>query len=429
MSLVSALLFPAPEVSYSLHSFPGELLWIPFDLDYAACKPGDCVPALFLNCPNARYLVLYLHTNGEDLGHCHPFAAALQQVLEVHVLVVEYPGYGLCPGESSEETLWAAADAAFRFIEKVLHWPAEDIIVLGRSLGSALATRLVQQRACHGLILVAPFLSLAEAVGQYIGGSLARALVGDMFSTADHMADIQVPTLVIHGQEDRLVPPSHGRRLFELCPHTRKVFVSPEGMGHNCDLMSSAAMLVRPMLSFFSLPDYNFDELTVPPEAFDKRLCLQYHNIVELSRDAAPMQELLGDQEPCPCHWQCGGLTGPYSQVLPFEGSSGDTDDLSGSMDHTVLSHRGGLLGDGPVRAAAEADVAAGLAAALADALESASTADAPSTPQTRPSESLSGGGLFREDSLASGPPGLDFLNIDNGISRFLRENSAPSIP
>jgi len=64
------------------------------------------MPAIFLQCTNARYLVLYLHSNGEDIGLCYQFAQGLRMILEVHVLLVEYPGYGISPGHCSEETLF-----------------------------------------------------------------------------------------------------------------------------------------------------------------------------------------------------------------------------------------------------------------------------------------------------------------------------------
>ncbi|CAE8709759.1 unnamed protein product, partial [Polarella glacialis] len=141
--LVSAFLFPVPTPSYTPHSFPGELLWIPQSLDYSSRDKGECVPAVLLLCPNARYLVLYLHSNGEDLGLSYYFASGLRALLEVHVLIVEYPGYGIYGGRRpSEESLSAVADLSFRFVTDVLGIPSSDIILMGRSLGAALATQL-----------------------------------------------------------------------------------------------------------------------------------------------------------------------------------------------------------------------------------------------------------------------------------------------
>lgn len=328
-SLVSALLFPAPRPSYSYHSFPNELLWIPRSLDYEACKSGDgdCFPAIFLRCPAARYFVIYFHSNGEDIGLCYAFGRGLRMVLEVHVLLVEYPGYGICPGRSSEETLWQVAVSAFRFAVEVLNWPAEDVIIMGRSLGAAVATQLAKAYHCHGLILVAPFLSLVDAFSTYIG-ALAPMLVGNIFSNEDHITRVKVPTLVIHGRRDNLVPCSQGQRLHELSPAKKKLLVTPDEMNHNSDLLSNAEFLIRPMLRFFSLPDYAFVELLVPPEAFDKTLCPQYHRLVEMTKDDAPLPQPMGDQEPGPTSTTTAG---PQNFIVEFPIAAGDLDDLESS--------------------------------------------------------------------------------------------------
>merc|ERR1719221_406398 len=129
-------------------------------------------------------------------------------------------------GQCSEDTLWQTASTAFRFISEVLRFSAEDVILMGRSLGTALATRLASTFVCHGLILIAPFLSLTDAIAQYTG-SLARMFIGNMFSNKEHVRAVNVPLLIIHGKKDRLVSCSQGQQLFDLCPHDRKLFVCP----------------------------------------------------------------------------------------------------------------------------------------------------------------------------------------------------------
>ncbi|CAK0883335.1 unnamed protein product, partial [Prorocentrum cordatum] len=68
------------------------------DLDYGSCRAGDALPAVLLQQPTARYLLLYFHSNGEDVGWCYQFGCDVRSSLEVHVLLVEYPGYGISPG-------------------------------------------------------------------------------------------------------------------------------------------------------------------------------------------------------------------------------------------------------------------------------------------------------------------------------------------
>jgi len=300
MSLVSALLYPAPTTSYNASSFPGELLWIPRSLDYSDCQAGDCLPAILLKCSHARYLMIYLHSNAEDIGTARHFGMGVRMLLGMHVLLVEYPGYGVAPGNPSdctEKSLWQATVNAFKYASEVLKWPAEDIIVMGRSLGAALAIRLACTYHFHGLILVSPFLSLAEAVGEYVG-MIAPMLVGNLYRNCDLICKVQLPTLVIHALNDKLVPCRQGQKLYELCPHERKLLVCPATMGHNGDLLRDANFLIHPMLRLFSLPDYSLVNLEVPREAFNKQLCLGYHTVFETHRGDEPMDRCGGDDGP-----------------------------------------------------------------------------------------------------------------------------------
>eukprot|EP00439_Symbiodinium_sp_Y106_P023346 s2012_g2.t2 len=184
-SFVSQLFFPAPSPSYTAGSFPGELLWIPASLDYNVRDTGDCLPALFLQCVGARYLVFFHHSNGEDLGMCYNFACRLRHLLEVHVLIMEYPGYGICPGKPSEESFRQASQICLNFVKKVLRIPSSDIIILGRSLGAAVALQVAATSAACGLVLIAPFLSLQDAVGQFVGKEASKLLVKNMFCNSE----------------------------------------------------------------------------------------------------------------------------------------------------------------------------------------------------------------------------------------------------
>lgn len=169
------------------------------------------------------------------------------------------------------------AKAALRFAVDVLQWPIGDIIVMGCSLGAAVATQLACSSKCHGLVLVAPFVSLADAAWRFVG-FLAPLVAGDLFDTRAHMAQVKIPTLIIHGQSDNVIPCDQGKLLYDVCPCEKKLFVSPKDMHHNIDLLSHTDYLLRPVLRFFALPDYAFYEPIVPESAFDRRLCPQYHD-------------------------------------------------------------------------------------------------------------------------------------------------------
>jgi len=269
LDLVNRALFPLPQSSYGVNDFEEELIWLPKSLNPEGASPEDCIPCLLLSSPSARFFILYLHGNAEDLGRCYKFCSLLRHFFHVHVLAVEYPGYGICPGRADEESVTENANVALRFLIEVLQWPLDGILVFGRSVGCGPALALAVQKAIYGVVLVCPFLSVRELCRDFLGS--VADLIGERFPNLERVRQIRSPLLLVHGKKDTLVPWSHGKALFEAC-RTRKHLVAPEHMDHNAHLYGDASFLVLPMLHFFGLPDYDFGEMIVPEWVFDKRL-------------------------------------------------------------------------------------------------------------------------------------------------------------
>eukprot|EP00747_Dinoflagellata_sp_TGD_P166992 gnl/TRDRNA2_/TRDRNA2_190648_c0_seq1.p1 gnl/TRDRNA2_/TRDRNA2_190648_c0~~gnl/TRDRNA2_/TRDRNA2_190648_c0_seq1.p1 ORF type:complete len:372 (-),score=53.23 gnl/TRDRNA2_/TRDRNA2_190648_c0_seq1:134-1249(-) len=290
MDLVSRFIFPTPPSSYDENSFPNEIVWIPKRLELGArCPPEQCVPCLFLFQASARFLILYLHSNAEDVGKCHQFCAVMREQFQAHVLAIEYPGYGLCPapgGPATSDSVTENAFVVFRFVREVLKWPMDSILIMGRSIGTGPAVSLAVQYKVSGLILVAPFLSIKDLLRDSLGSMISN-FVQERFPNKDRMHLIRSPVLVVHGQKDATVPVRHGVELFELV-NTRKLLVSPESMEHNTNLLSDVSYFVLPMLQFFSLPDYCFEDLAMPAWAFQCRL-----NMLDVKKDARVDPRLL----------------------------------------------------------------------------------------------------------------------------------------
>lgn len=273
-NLVNTLLFPTPDSSYGVDDFPEELIWVPKTLDPETKSAEDCVPCLLLSSPSARFFILYFHSNAEDLGRSYTFCSMLRYQFQVHVLAVEYPGYGICPGEqANEETVIENAFLGFRFLRQVMSWPLDGIIVLGRSIGCGPALAIAAEHAVYGVILVCPFLSVRELCRSFVG-RLAD-FIDERFPNKDKVRLLTSPLLLVHGKKDTVVPWTHGKRLYEACG-SRKRMVAPENMHHNTNLHSDASYFVLPMLQFFGLPDYDFNEMRVPEWVFNKRLSPGY---------------------------------------------------------------------------------------------------------------------------------------------------------
>lgn len=195
----------------------------------------------------------------------------------MHVLAVEYPGYGLCPGGQADgESVTENARVAFRFIREVLKWPLDGILVLGRSIGTGPALAVAAENCVYGLILISPFTSVQELCRDIIG-PLAY-LIDERFPNKERMTSVRSPLLLVHGRKDAVVPVTHGEKLYEVC-RSRKRLVCPENMEHNTNLHIDASYFVLPMLQFYGLPDYSFEELEIPSWVYNKRMCIFYQDV------------------------------------------------------------------------------------------------------------------------------------------------------
>lgn len=296
--IVSRILFPVPPPSYDVDAFPHDLIWVP-KCDASGHSRGgaapaspddgqDHVPCLLLTYSSARFLIMFFHSNAEDLGRCHGFCCYIREQFQVHVLAVEYPGYGICPGVPCGETVMENALAAFRFVTDILQWPLDSIKVFGRSIGTGPAMGLAAKFSLAGVILVTPFLSVQELFRDRVGP--LASLVEEWFANGEAAPKITSPTMIIHGQRDELIACRHGESIYELL-RARKLLISPPEMEHNTNLLTNLQFFVFPMFQFFALPDYAFQDLRVPSWAFDKRRSPFYvRPCVEISSHKLPEQ-------------------------------------------------------------------------------------------------------------------------------------------
>lgn len=226
------------------------------------------VPCLFKMFESSHFLIIYFHSNAEDLGVCRWFADFLHEQFQVHVLAVEYPGYGVCPGKATPEGVIANAHAALQFATKTLNISLGRILVFGRSLGTGPAIDLAARHRIAGLVLITPFTSVKDVFRSRVG-NLADVLPNDWFQNLEAIKLVRSPTLVVHGKVDDLIPLSHGEAIYKECT-ARKGLVCPPQMSHNSNITADLSIFVMPMLQFFPIPDCCFEEVEVPTWIYDK---------------------------------------------------------------------------------------------------------------------------------------------------------------
>jgi hypothetical protein len=87
-------------------------------------KNSDFIPCLFLKYEKgSSKIFLYFHANAEDLGRAYKFLNYVHVYLRMHVMAVEYPGYGIYEGDNpNAEKIINDADIVYNFLLKKLNW-------------------------------------------------------------------------------------------------------------------------------------------------------------------------------------------------------------------------------------------------------------------------------------------------------------------
>ncbi len=178
---------------------------------------GQSAPAVLYFCGNAEEQTGFFLWSPNEL---RPYAVA----------GVDYRGYGRSDGVPTEAVLKSDALAVYDALAARLG-EHPRIVVMGRSLGTAMAAYVAARRPVAGIILVTPFSSLA-AVGQESHPFVpVRLLLKNPFDVVPDAAKVAAPVLFLVAGADRYVLPHHADRLAASWPGPKEVRVI-EGTGH-----------------------------------------------------------------------------------------------------------------------------------------------------------------------------------------------------
>ncbi|HWM71582.1 MAG TPA: hypothetical protein VNO35_33770 [Steroidobacteraceae bacterium] len=148
---------------------------------------------------SARKAVLYFGGNAEDVSaKISEFDAIFP---DRAVYLVHYRGYGGNPGTPSEKLLIADALAIYDAIQP----HHERIAVMGRSLGSGVATALATARPVEKVVLVTPYDSIARVASDHYGWAPVRWLIRDSYDSQWRIKDVHAPVLAMIAARDEVI--------------------------------------------------------------------------------------------------------------------------------------------------------------------------------------------------------------------------------
>ncbi|MFB4161625.1 alpha/beta hydrolase [Geomicrobium sp. JSM 1781026] len=223
-----------------IYFFQEQIIFHPTAVDEAQTarlEAADGVEEMIVQTPDGTLLhgwfvgdskqdmILYYGGNAENVSN--KAAEVNERWPERNVVLMNYRGYGASEGTPGEEELFS--DALYVYDEVAEN--AEQITVMGRSLGTAVAAYVADNRDVDRAIFVTPFDRLASVGAAQFPFLPVDLLLRHPFDTKEHLQDVSAPMLMIVAGDDEVVPFERSRALYESQDTAEWIVIGEHG--HN----------------------------------------------------------------------------------------------------------------------------------------------------------------------------------------------------
>ncbi|KAK4316995.1 hypothetical protein Pmani_011896 [Petrolisthes manimaculis] len=225
---------------------PPSSLGLPSETLFLYARDGTKLHAVFVKQAPAALssapTFIYFHGNAGNLGHRLSNVYGLYRWLGVNLLLLEYRGYGLSSGSPSEAGLYLDAQAAVSYLKTRTDIDQAKIIIFGRSLGGAVAVDCVSRAEVSsrvaGVVLENTFTSIPDMATVLFSSVTFLARLPhwchkNKYLSKYKMCRVVVPTLLVSGQADTLVPPRMMVDLYHCCASPVKRLMQFTHGSHN----------------------------------------------------------------------------------------------------------------------------------------------------------------------------------------------------
>ncbi len=190
---------------------------------------GETLVAWYVGPKDGHPLILYFHGNGGALVDRVPRFRALT-ASGYGLLAISYRGYGGSTGSPTQKGLMEDGETAY-LEARARGYDGDRIVLMGESLGTGVAITLAATHEAAALVLDSPFSSAVEVAAAHYPIFPVNWLMFDRFRSDLAIGDVHIPILVLHGDEDDVIPIGLARRLFEL-GNEPKTFMLVSGGKH-----------------------------------------------------------------------------------------------------------------------------------------------------------------------------------------------------
>ncbi len=216
-----------------------ERLGLPFESISLATPDGETLHGWWLPHPEPRATLLFMHGNAGNISHRLDSLEIFHQ-LGLNVLIYDYRGYGRSTGDPSEAGVYIDTRRAWDYLVEEHGIAPDEVVLFGRSMGGAIAAQLSTVVEAGGLIVESSFTSVPDIGAEAYPWLPVRWLARIDFPTLDYVSKSHAPVLVVHSPDDKIIPFSHGRQIYEAAPEPKQLL---EIQGdHNTGFIRSGAL-------------------------------------------------------------------------------------------------------------------------------------------------------------------------------------------
>ena len=200
-----------------------------FEELYIETEDNVLLNGVLFRADTSKGLIFYLHGNAGSLKSWGKIAKTYTSH-NYDIFILDYRGYGKSEGTiRGQNQLFNDVQVAYDNMK--LRYKEDNIIVLGYSIGTGLATKLASTNQPRLLILQAPFYSLADMMKRYYP-FIPTFLLKYKFENNLYIQDCKMPIVIFHGNRDNIIPYEYSLKLKELIKES-DTLITLKGQGHN----------------------------------------------------------------------------------------------------------------------------------------------------------------------------------------------------
>lgn len=193
---------------------------------------GDTINGLYID-KWAEKTVYYFHGNGAPMEY---FYTEMRYIADLgyNLMSYDFPGYGKSSWTPHQENVSLFSQEFYEHIKQTKQVSDENVIVWGYSIGTAVAVDFAQYGVYDALVLFSPLASRYDMSEKLLWFPIQKIVWHkNSYISKELVASITMPTLIIHGNTDSVVPFSQGKQVYENSAWTPKQFIEIDRFGHS----------------------------------------------------------------------------------------------------------------------------------------------------------------------------------------------------